>query len=476
MNDKLNFAKFISDELLAAYLDGNTTSEENDFIMSNIVQDNEVFDIFSIASEATEINSLIPVAETELGSIQAVNELIGYQEENVFHWSDRFDDLLHSIQESNQINYHSNSNNMSKIDGIIGENRFQQQYSDTCAIKSQHLILQDYGVDVTEDQLIAWSAEHGLYAGDGSGTQMGNIGILLAEAGIPVTQKMDANILDLANELAQGHKVIVGVDSNELWAKGHWERFMEWWKDFWGDGLDADHALVVTSIDNRNPNDIRVLLTDPGSGESKYYPLKDFMNAWQDSNCYMVSTNVSPAEFTSIQTANEQPVLHLSDIAGINYNDFQLFHDMSQALPPISTWNFTENYFNSFDSLMNAYWQYSNNLINFSNFNQFDFYHHIDPIQFTTNYADTLQFNLDQLYQNVEDPLYMQFMQKTGMGPFDMFSDPYGDMSHYFHNQMEYFNNMGNVELSDFCQQQMNFLDTCQGLQIDPLTVYNVFF
>ena len=41
-------------------------------------------------------------------------------------------------------------------------NIIQQQYSDTCAIKSQQLILNDYGIDVTEDQLVQDSVDQGL--------------------------------------------------------------------------------------------------------------------------------------------------------------------------------------------------------------------------------------------------------------------------------------------------------------------------
>ena len=223
--------------------------------------------------------------------------------------------------------------------GVYGEvNPIEQQYSDTCAIKSQQLILQDFGIEVTEDDLVAWSAEHGLYTGNG--TRMSDVGILLQEGGIPVTGKVDATVFDLVSELSQGHKVIVGVDSGELWDQGLKADLKEWWEDLRHGDTGADHALIVAGVDNSDPSNPMVLLTDPGMGDlCKRYPLDQFMDAWKDSSCFMVSTDIAPAEFASVQTANGQPAMHLADVAGNSYADFQLFHDVSQALPDMQGWD-----------------------------------------------------------------------------------------------------------------------------------------
>ena len=46
--------------------------------------------------------------------------------------------------------------------GIYGQiNEVKQAYSDTCAIKSQQLILNEFGIPCTEDELIQFSYEHG---------------------------------------------------------------------------------------------------------------------------------------------------------------------------------------------------------------------------------------------------------------------------------------------------------------------------
>lgn len=120
----------------------------------------------------------------------------------------------------------------------IDINPYQQAYSDTCAIKSQQLILNEFGIPCSEDDLVRYSAEHGWY----NGTSMEDVGNLLEDAGIPCTRQCDANVFNLVKELSQGHKVIVGVDSNELWGN----RFVEWLNDFFL-GETPDHALLRTA-------------------------------------------------------------------------------------------------------------------------------------------------------------------------------------------------------------------------------------
>ena len=75
----------------------------------------------------------------------------------------------------------------------------EQAFSDTCAIKSQQLILEDFGINVTEADLVRTAAEHGWYNG---GTLPQDVGKLLELADIPVTRQEGANVCNLVNELA----------------------------------------------------------------------------------------------------------------------------------------------------------------------------------------------------------------------------------------------------------------------------------
>ena len=146
-------------------------------------------------------------------------------------------------------------------------NPYQQTYPDTCAIKSQQLIMNDFGIPVTEDQCVQYSIDNGWYSGDGTGTQCQDVGKLLTDSGIPCTQRENANVYDLANELAQGHKVIVGVDSGELWDGN----ILDWLKDIFM-GNTPDHALIVAGIDMSDPKNPMVTFKDKNIN---FAPLKN---------------------------------------------------------------------------------------------------------------------------------------------------------------------------------------------------------
>lgn len=173
-----------------------------------------------------------------------------------------------------------------------------QIYPDTCAIKSQQLILEDFGIHFTEDQLRDEAMMYGWYNG---GTAPEDVGKLLELHGIPVSQYENANIFNLVNELAQGHKVIVGVDSGELWNDNILDKLFE--------DNKADHALIVSGVDTTDPNNVKVIVTDPGTGNLlKEYSMDEFVDAWEDSNCFMMATNNSvPDIFTPFTPFNQIP-------------------------------------------------------------------------------------------------------------------------------------------------------------------------
>lgn len=201
-----------------------------------------------------------------------------------------------------------------------------QQYSDTCAIKSQQLVLENYGIYVSEDELCAESYSHGWYS-PGCGTSMEDVGKLLELHGIGVTQYVNGNIFNVINELAQGHNVIMGVDSGELWHYGLYERIEDRVL-----GPRADHALIVSGINTADPQNIKVIITDPGTGDlCKEYTLSQFVDAANDSNFFMVTTNdPKPHIFDNIEIG----IQHLPYIGAMPYPDFQdefaFLHDIEE--------------------------------------------------------------------------------------------------------------------------------------------------
>lgn len=205
-----------------------------------------------------------------------------------------------------------------------------QYYPDTCAFQSQALILREYGFNVTQEDLVEVAKAQGWYV-DGYGTPADKVGKLLEYYGVDTSITEGNNIFNLANELAQNHHVLVTVDSGELWAPGMGEKLE--------DLLireQADHALLVVGIDTSNPSDVKVIVTDPGNGNTQYaYSEKQFMEAWKDSNCFMASTNESPEEFIAHTEYSPMPtfadipydyIARLSE-SGISVADTECYHE-----------------------------------------------------------------------------------------------------------------------------------------------------
>lgn len=183
--------------------------------------------------------------------------------------------------------------------------------NNTCAIRCQEIILRDYGIMLSQDELVEYATKKGWFNPDPvtGGTNKYAVGNLLDDCGLETTRLDNATVYDIIAELRAGHRVIVNVDANELWVKNEKNLF----KRLFGEATNrindavqgvmgvegANHALIVAGV-NVNPNDpsdIHVTLIDSGSGDVCIeYTFKEFQKAWEDGNCRMVSTNV-PAPF-----------------------------------------------------------------------------------------------------------------------------------------------------------------------------------
>lgn len=340
----------------------------------------------------------------------------------------------------------------------------QQAFSDTCAIKSQQLILNDFGVNVSEADLVQIAADNGWYSG---GTRLPDVGNLLEVADIPITRKDGANVFDLVNELAQGHKVIVGLDSDELWENDTLSgKLKNWFDDFFGDEY-GDHALIVAGIDTTDPNNIQVIVKDPGSGDDgKPYPLDQFMDAWSDTNCYMVSTDISAPEFAEGMQNFNQELGHIPEVAGASYHDFQIFNDISMGVPSCVRTDMGALY--PMSSLTEAYFDFANNNICFGDI-------------FSDNYMfnDYLDCNIVNDYLRPTcfegfNSISWQDIQPIGMPNLgcNIFAvaNSCMDYSSFYNDCMTQFSAIGDFNSVDLCQQQLDIMDYCSCNGIDYCT------
>lgn len=320
----------VSEEMLGAYLENTLSGIE----LSNVedVMSTNPF-IAEILEDANNLSYFSDADDLWINS-QSVNGLsdLVYQDSDIYpanedeFYIDDIDDSIisHHYEIANNIintvfdmGINSSTNLESSIaDRLFGEEgngsspifdpMIFQGPEGVCAIRSQQIILRDYGVDIPLEDLKQYAIEQGWYdAGENGGTPMMYVGSLLEACGISMRQDVNCTVYDLVNELAQGHRVIVGVDANELWAErsnNYIGQLKESFKDLMNEG--ANHALVVAGVEvNPNsPEDVKVILTDPGTGDLRIeYTLDGFMDAWEDSNCFMATTTTpAPLQYDAL--------------------------------------------------------------------------------------------------------------------------------------------------------------------------------
>lgn len=202
-----------------------------------------------------------------------------------------------------------------------------QGHQNTCAVRSQEIIMRDYGIQIPQNELRNYAQEHGWYD---DGTPINAIGNLLNTCGISTHVDYENNVYDLINELQQGHRVIVAVDADELWAK---QGSKEW--DFYNKLDNPNHALIVAGIkvDTEKPENSTVILTDPGKGDAYIeYNMGHFAQAWQDSNFYMMSTD-EPAPYQYNETTHQMEFSNFATDYTVAefpfHNEFSDIYDMT---------------------------------------------------------------------------------------------------------------------------------------------------
>ena len=229
MEDELN--KNISDEVLATFLDGNATAQENEEIICALSEDAELRELLHISQSV----------DAELYAMSHECEIIP----------------------------------MTAMAAACDEGNY-------CCLECEKYILRELKIDFDEQQLLKNAIDCGWQKKDG--TALHNVGRHLEAMGLIVTRQYKSTIYDIINALEADERVIVAVDSREL-SDNNIDGIIE-------DcliGQNPDHTVVVLAYNSEKQE---FTIYDPNSSKKEdIYPIKQFENAWNDSKNYLVTIN-----------------------------------------------------------------------------------------------------------------------------------------------------------------------------------------
>ena len=221
MNDKYQ----ISDELLAAFLDGNTNAEDTMRVLNAAKQDMELQEIIRIASEVDE-------------------------------------DMAITIKPT-----------------IIPMTAMAAKKKATylCDIECEEFVLHQFGIEVTHKSLLD-TAYKNCWLKD-KGMPLYNIGRLLEKNNLPVSRRYNSTIEEVVRLLSAGNQLIAVVDDTLL---GNAQSSAN---------QHPNHAVAISSISVETDE---IILFNPNTDEElTKYSISSFMEAWRQSNNYLVVINTT---------------------------------------------------------------------------------------------------------------------------------------------------------------------------------------
>ena len=221
MNDKNQ----ISDELLAAFLDGNTNAEDTMRVLNAAEQDMELQEIIRIASEVDE-----DMAITIKPTIIPMTAMAAKKKETYL-----------------------------------------------CDIECEEFVLHQFGIEVTHKSLLD-TAYKNCWLKD-KGMPLYNIGRLLEKNNLPVSRRYNSTIEEVVRLLSAGNQLIAVVDDTILC------------NTLSCDGQHPNHAVAISSITVETDE---IILFNPNTDEElTKYSISSFMEAWRQSNNYLVVINTT---------------------------------------------------------------------------------------------------------------------------------------------------------------------------------------
>ena len=245
----------ITNELLAAYAEGNVSNEERLAVRQYLTENPQEWDSMLMMMDD---DYDITLDDEDIASL------------NTAELDHNLTNLLRELdcKESNEAQFR-----ILPAMAMAAENKVDN----LCVIHCEGIALRRFGFDVTDEELLNESRNEGWL--QQAGTALHNIGRLAGSHGLGVSHRYECSIEDIQESLSAGHIVLAAVDSNELIGNYAEEKQMDII-----DGKTPNHVVIVESI-NKNT----ITITDSATPQKHdVYPLSQFLDAWDDSNRYLI--------------------------------------------------------------------------------------------------------------------------------------------------------------------------------------------
>ena len=258
----------ISHELIARFVEGNTTAIETEMILRAAQKSSELRDhinfLFSIADDKIDDHSLEHTSTAKVIPLGTIP-------------------MWRLVAQSKSFNQNIKT---------VGD----------CVVRCEYEIIKAYHPEVTLDSLTQLSTDEE-WLQDG-GTALYNIGRLSEKYNLSVVRRYDCTIDDISLELYYDCQVIVVVNAEKLYGSPEVHS-------------DPNHAVLVKKATNE-----QIVLYDPQHQKEESYTPSLFIEAWKDSQCYMVSIIKR-----GLRQYDPQP---------IDVKDFQLSDDIKDLIEAIA--------------------------------------------------------------------------------------------------------------------------------------------
>ena len=245
----------ITNELLAAYTEGNVSQEEREAVRKYLAANPDIMESVIFAMD--------------------------YDTDSFAHEDNKYMDNLCTILDDieaeksapSPLTINRNIIESLPMTAMAAQNNIDNQ----CVIRCEGIAIRHFGINVTDEELLKESKAEGWLKPEG--TALHNIGRLSGSRGLFVSHRYHCTIEDIREALSANEIIIAAIDCNELTC----DYVFEQQKDV-EIGQTPNHVVIITNIvydkiticDSATPN------------KEDIYPLSQFLDAWNDSSNYLI--------------------------------------------------------------------------------------------------------------------------------------------------------------------------------------------